>query len=313
MDKRLERVEEAADIAVKYLMKSTGPTKLRQEGGGTGDQENAKYGAVCLEGDLVLKSQSYPCHAFMSSFPHPVTVYNKLCYRHPVTKEIAEAYFDWIMSDTGPWKEFKGRNISHLPAGLKDARTFIYKHGWVWKDLKDHPSNLQHNFLVASRMPAEWPERIVRWYDYVEKGIHPGIAFIFLDMFVRQDDKHFVINRTNTYDWPTDPCTAGEEYVKNFCLGRVERLNKSYFDDVRYTPVNRIFGENLLGRDDKKAYPNVLYRKYSDKFGLSKEKSKEYWTAGRLGWSSYSHFDKWTVSPKEILEIIHLEEERLLA
>lgn len=311
--------QEAVTLAVDKLLSVVKAYPMSTKEGyiGTGG-DNARYGAVCTtpQGELTVHYNGHPCHAYMKDYKKPLVVFNQYGHRSFLSKKADRAWFDFIISDDGPWKEFKGRNTSHTPDDLtlKELRDFIFTNGWIWSDLKNHPSNLQQSFLVAARMSAEWPKMIERWYEYIQEGCHPGVAFVFLDVFqpISGDGKKFQVNNKNKYDWPVDVCTSSEDYVRNFCLGDVECLNKSYAEIQVYTPVNRIFGENGLSSADDKAYPNRVFELYHREYGPDKSKCDEYWNKKGTGFSSFNYRTHWWVSEPEMIRIIKSETKRLL-
>lgn len=289
--------------------------------GGTGS-DNGYYGGVVKVGNsLFLKSYQYPCHAKVRSLDRIQVMYNRFTPRENLSQEARRAFFDWITSDTGPWRTFGNRKKSVLPIGIKeeDALDWIYNHGWVWDDLS-YPSNLQHSFLVASRGAAEWPRLITQWNIWRKQGIDPALAYLFLDVFHRvpgqrsaKNKQYWRINQSNSYDWPFDVCTSGEESVRNFIHGRVSGLNPPFKDKPVYTPVNSIWGTNCsytLTQKGIPVYRDVLYDLYHERFGLSTEASEEFWK-NKLGWSQFSGKAYWTLLEEEILSIIRLETERL--
>ena len=307
--------EEAADMAVTKLISVVKEHPLKGKGNSGTGGDNARYGTVSMTGDkLTLNYNGHPCHAYMRDYRNPVVVYNQYGHRSWINKHADQAWFDFITSDDGPWKEFVGRLVSHVPKDWKGStEDFIFKNGWVWSDLKNHPSNLQHNFLVATRMGTEWPDSINRWFDLIQEGCHPALAFVFLDVFmqVSGDPKKWQVNNKNKYDWPVDVCTSDETYIRNFCLGKVEVLNKSYADTQVYTPVNRIFGNNGLSSAQDEAYPNRVFELYHDKYGPSKAECDAFWSKKGTGFSKFNYRTHWFVTEGDIIEIIKSETKRL--
>lgn len=326
MDKS-EAIKKGLDKLVEVSKKP-----LQKGGCGTGG-DNAFYGAVChsKDGSFYVKYNQHPCHFFMGTYRRPIVVFNRFCHREELSEKARRKYFDWITSDTGPWREFYGRNISHVPEGFVGSTAdFVYQTGWVWSELEKHPANLQHSFLTAARMPAEWPILIEKWSDWVEKGINPALAFLFLDLFKPQvssknywcdtwghtqnkasDMSNWQINRQNRYDWPVDVCTASEEYILNFMNGRVERLKKPYSETSSYKPVNRIFGNNGLDAMGEYSYPTKLFQLYSSTHGPSAAEAEEIWKKKGSMFSAFDFQKNWVVSEEELLDIIRKEEVRL--
>lgn len=294
--------QEAVQLALKELQKFIEKPLKKGNGATGGDQ--ARYGAVLLTSDgLQVKGQQHPCHAYMKNYANPLVVFNQYSHRKgDILPEADEAYFSWITSDDGPWKDFPNRLIS-------EGDDEIFQTGWVWTNL-DVPSNLQHSFLTAGRMAAEWPELINLWHQLTEKySLNPAMTFLFISLF-NKNDKKFVINHINKYDWPVDVCTGTESYVRNFCQGKVSGLNKNYSKDQRYTPVNAIFGRHA--NSTEVSYPKLLHKMYAGKIGVSEKECKEFWDKKGTGFSGYNYMNHWYVYEKELAEIIQLETERLL-
>lgn len=326
------------EACVNTLLDVIAKNPPRKNLGGTGS-DNAFYGGVCVSGGVaVMKSYSYPCHAFMSSLENVKAVYNRFTKRPTCSKEATKNYFLWFMSGDSPWREFKGRLFSHTPT-IKDPYgrlsqddklsmlSFIYENGWVWSDLSA-PANLQHNFLVASRAVSEWPKLISKWNIWQKCGANKALAFVFQDMFHPQrrrgpnNVQYWRINRSSLYDWALDACTANDDYVRNFMTGKVSNLTHPFSENPHYIPVNRVFGDTgiYIGYEKTKGdnYPTILFKRYNKdtgtdgRFGMSEEDAKKYWT-GHLGWDRFSYDSHWVVTENDILEIIKLEEKRLVS
>jgi hypothetical protein len=227
-------------------------------------------------------------------------------------------YFDWITSDDGPWKSFLNRKLTHTDKDdyLVNDLEFIWKNGWVWSDLSS-PANLQHNFLVAARMSSEWPKLINLWYDRVKKyNLNKALTFVFLDIFkcdIEYDASRWLINHKNKYDWPVDVCSASDEYVKNFCSGRVEALTQPYKSNPSYKPVNRIFGNNEIELLTNGTYPTTVFNLYSSTFGYTDAQASQYFDKHTRKRQSqiYKYVTGWSVTEDEVIKIIKLEEKRL--
>jgi hypothetical protein len=306
-------------LCLEFLQNIT-KKPARKNSGGTA-VDNAFYGGVCydiLTKKSVMKEIQYPCHKYMKYICKPEAVYNRFTHRPTLSGKARRAFFDFLMSDDSPWREFKNRHETHLPEDVleEDKIEWIYQNGWVWTDFSA-PTNLQHSFLVASRGVSEWPKLITRWYKWQSQGLNKALCYIFLDMFHPETgarDKNnkeiFKINRSNMYDWPFDVCTSPEETVKNFISGRLDKsvLKEPFKDTPNYTPVNAIFGIN---NDFQNSYVNTIYELYRDKFGFSKEENQEFWKERGIGFSYYNDANYWLVRESEILEIIKLEGERL--
>lgn len=283
--------------------------------GGTGGDQG-RYGAVVLNeaGNLELKGVQHPCHAFMRNYKKAVVVFNQYSHREKhINKKADKAFFDWITSDDGPWREFPNRLVSEMPKDIEDKKDWIFKNGWVWTNL-EVPANLQHSFLTAARMPGEWPLDINRWYKMVTTYDLPrDLTFLYLTLFMNQekiDKKYFKLFRVNKYDWPVDINTADEEYVKNFCSGKVSNLIQMYSKDPEYRPVNKIFGRTE-DVPEKDRYVNVIHSLYAGKIGMSDVECSKLWE-GKTGYmSGYSWKTHWLLTEEEIATVIKEEKKRL--
>lgn len=316
------------EVLIKELTEVVVTHPLTKGFGGTG-ADNAFYGGVRKTKDgLLLDSYQYPCHRYIEYIKDPEGIYSRYAHRPTLSEDATRNYFDWITSDEGPWKEFKGRTISHVPENVPNDKKmdWVYENGWVWTDLST-PSNLQHSFLVASRMAAEWPKLISKWNVWQKKFSRSknkvrlqSLCFVFQDVFRHQTgEKHWQINYGNLYDWPLDVCSAGEGYVKNFLSGKIESLNQPYGKNQIYRPVNRIFGDNSWDQSTShkdKVYPAILYDLYNSdtgtmaRLGLTAEESKEKFK-NQFGLAGFNPKKFWAVEEKEILDIIEMENERL--
>lgn len=305
--------DEALRITTEKLLEVS--KEVVPPGGSSGDSNNARYGGVLQDG--TLKVYAYPCHRYVDQMVKPLTFYSRYTKRPKVTKRINREYFDFITGKDSPWKSFRGRNISH---GLVDGKPVmtqdmdeIFQTGWCWSDL-DHPVNLQHSFLVASRMQAEWPEEIKRWHHWVVQlgdVKYQALAFAFIQLFKKLDirDKHWMISRADQYDWPLDPCRSGEDYIKNFCQGRiVGPVLENFSKQCSYKPVNTLFGKQSTAGEV--VYPQILFNLYSKDIGFKEGYCKDFWL-GRDSLSYFSYENNWMVTEDDILEIIKREFTRL--
>lgn len=265
---------------------------------------NVRAGAVTSKG--IVRYNAHPCHAYMKHYEDAMVVFSQYMHHPEINKEADKAYFQWITGPESPWRNFRGHDYT-LAGSLWD--------GFVWDHLELHPSNLQQSFLVASRMPKEWKDLIEKWYQYTNKyHVHPGVSFVFLDSFrssgLPKLPGSFIINQTNKYDWPIDITTSGEDMVRNFCLGRLDHLTKSYAEYKGYKPVNRLWGNNEIPLADPKTYPNLLFSLYHDKFGYPEGDCQNLWK-DKLGLSKFDYRTHWFVSEGEMISIMHEEQKRL--
>lgn len=346
---------QASKICQEYLMSL--PEYLGDNVGNTA-ADNARYGGfytvvpderyigqsqVLIKDDQYKMFAEHPCHAKVAWMHRPSVFYNKLGRRPILSEKVNKAYFDWLVSDTGPWRTFEARKMTDAPEEYQgNELSFIYKYGWVWSNL-DHPVNLQHNFLVASRAPAEWPLMIQRWWKWREiTGVNPSLVFAFLsllkpvqtvlhpgryykdvliptDCFPDSDLSLFKIHNQCHYDWPLDVNTHDEEAVKRFVKGEPlkDKLSRNFSETGYYKPVNLIWGQ-YVNPYAETSYASVLYNLYKNRFGMAQEPQKKLFS-GMSKMQSYEmnverpedHRRNWALREHEIYEILKLEEERL--
>lgn len=345
----------ASKICQDYLMSL--PEYLGDNVGNTG-ADNGRYGGFYTvvpderhysqSAGLVKDNQyklvaEHPCHAKVAWMHRPLVFYNKLGRRPILSEKVNKAYFEWLVSDTGPWRTFSPRKMTDAPEEYRgNELNFIYRYGWVWSNL-DHPVNLQHNFLVASRALAEWPLMIQRWWKWQQAtGVNPSLVFAFLalfkpiqtgmhpgryykgfeistDSFPDSDVDLFKIHNQCHYDWCLDVNCHDEESVLRFVKGEPlkDRLSKNFSETGSYKPVNHIWGPTLSPYNEK-SYASVLYKTYKDRFGLAQESQKKLFSSLSYHASdemnvenSADHRRNWSLREYEIYQILKQEEERL--
>lgn len=278
---------------------------FKNKNGSTGGQ-NVLTGAIQTTG-AKHAPRTYPCHRPINGFTNSAVLWSAFGWR--CEEKAANWFFDWLIQDS-PW--FK---TGIVPTNLEDK--FMFSEGFVFENLDKVPANLLHNFLIATRMPAEWPGYIDQWYKLVtEHGIEPAFAFLFLTVFqaVNSDGSCYrtpfdegsesMLATTDKYDWPLDMARATEEYVYNFCSGATPGLSKTMFSPTAQTaPVNTLWGKLSDTPGYKGRYTTILKDLYYDKF-TSERTTKQ---TGLFGAST----DTKVFTPKALLDIIKLEQERL--
>lgn len=344
----------ASKVCQEYLMSL--PEYLSDNVGNTA-ADNGRYGGfyaavpeeryttqpILNRNDQYKLIAEHPCHSKVAWMHRPLVFYNKLGRRPILSERVNRAYFYWLVSDTGPWRTFEARKMTDAPEEYRGNELgFIYRYGWVWSDL-DHPVNLQHNFLVASRALAEWPLMIQRWWKWQQvTGVNPSLVFAFLslfkpvrtethpgiyykeftiptDSFPDSDVDLFKIHNQCHYDWCLDVNCHDEESVKRFVKGEPlkNRLSKNFSETGSYRPVNHIWGPTLSPYGEK-SYASLLYKTYRDHFGLAQEPQKKLFSslAQNTAWEmnvedSGDHRRNWSLREYEIYQILKQEEERL--
>lgn len=291
---------------------------------GTG-ADNARYGGVSSKGRVY--HHKFACHAYMNGMlqqqgnQRPVVVYSQ--YVHPAKshkmEETTIRFFDWITGQSytmSPWAAVL-QGCSEEAYKFMDGNAFSY--GFVFDNLDTVPANYLHNFLVASRMPKEWPSLIKMWQRFIDAGVDPALAMFFSAVFQeRQTYKsgvytplgHYYMSGMNHYDWPLDHATCGEDYLLNFMHGRVDTsvLCPPWAVADRYIPVNRIWGDNALGSGTKGTYLHELFERYKSTSSISEAEAQSMGSVlGRFDW-----FRGWFLRIEDVLRIVQAENTRLL-
>jgi hypothetical protein len=250
------------------------------------------------------RHHAHHCHAYINQYTGAVCLWS--CFAWRTSETIALKYFNWLVHKS-PWAQ-----AGIIPTGLTDE--FMFKEGFVWTDLDKIPGNLLHNFLVASRMAAEWPELIKAWSLLVSKyKIDPSFAFLFLTCWAQlsitgsflEKDKAYPLTHKDKYDWPLDMYAADNNYVLNFLGAKTEGLSETMFSPTAATkPVKSLWGKALSPNASSSRYVNILKKLYAKEFGekLPGESSLFCGTVYETGFSS-----------KAIIEIALREEERLFS
>lgn len=265
--------------------------------GGTGGG-NVVTGYISDKG--VKAVRTYPCHNPIHIFTNASILWSAFGYR--TDKNVALLFHSWLINDS-PWAK----------AGIVPKNTGpeeMFNEGFIFSDLDKTPANLLHNFLIATRMNAEWPALVNAWYTLVtEHSVDPTFTFLMLTVFMLQNtheghtktflDKESCFANQDKYDWPLDMGRATEEYVLNFCQGKPIGVSDYMFYPKALTkPVNTLWGE-LVEVGNAKSYVSILRKLYP--VAVTKETK-----------SDFGIYKVDTLQPKDVLSIILQEESRLL-
>lgn len=271
----------------------------RLTGSGATGGNNVLTGFISLEGKR--RHEAYPCHRPINGFKDATTLWSAFGYRNK--KEIAHLYHSWLINDS-PWSK-----TGVIPESNPND---MFHSGFIFTELDQLSSNLLHNFLVATRMDAEWPLWIKGWYDLVTKhDVNHSLAFFMMTMFVAPGSMQpftevpeSVLTHMDKYDWPLDVSRATEDYVWNFIQGNPVGLSKTPFSPTAKTaPVNTLWGK-LSTLHEKDTYLIILRDLYEKEFSTLKKV-----TRNQMG--SMVSVETNVYPFKNILEIIRREEIRL--
>lgn len=282
---------------------------------------NAVYGGV---GSRLSSYFEYPCHVHMSDVNKDAeVVWSKFCIPDGRLKnftKISRDYFDWITSDESPWKPAFDMGMSFSDKKTF-SRTFWFEKGFIFDKLDVIPSNVLHNFLIASRILREWPYKVKIWHEVWKSGVSPEMALIVATCWNGKDENDikewYSLYNGDFYDWPLDCICGGEEYVKNFLNKKMDKtvFNKSYAESHNYKPVNKIWGSQARGTKIDPYYgmktetgyfkDNFVLAKYAEQLGRKQN------IMG--GFGSSSNYINWECKIEDIITIAKEEQRRLTA
>lgn len=264
----MELLERVKEIMTDVAHKRKWDENLRGHGGTGG--HNVVTGCINDSGESIVKS--YPCHRPINSFVNAKTLWSLFGYR--TSPEIGRFYFDWLVNRS-PWSK-----TGIIP---KLDKEFMYETGFVFTDLDKVPANLLHNFLIASRLAAEWPVFITDWYHLVrEYNIDESLAFFMVTVFADSENNisgyksllgssNITYASDNKYDWPLDTYSADDDYIKNFVSGNPVRLSdKMFYPNAMTAPVNILWGTTKTGsylKSLRKVYPATDKRVIKGAYG----------------------------------------------
>ena len=284
-------------------------------------ESNAHGG--CVQQDGVLDIKSGVCHGYMARLANPSIVFSKWTPKKDGPG--VRLYFEWITGPNSPWKDAFPPEELMIDGEDISSKQFMWDHGFILWHIEKLPSNVQHQFLIATRVARQHPYYIDTWQKLVlEHGYDPAMAYVWMTMWYGEGKPHmsngdgenfghswmgpkvFQVKPSlcNSSEFNFDSATSGVESVKNFLLGRMDEkvINPPYKTRIMYTPVNKLWGNNGLsphGNGD--GYPAVLRRMYSKDFG----KITEVYTT----FNGVQHV--WKLTKEDCIRIGLLEQERL--
>lgn len=301
--------DEHLSTAVAELKKITSPAG------------NAHGGCIMTNGLTDVKSGV--CHGYMMRLVNPSIVFSK--WTADKRKTNNRLYFEWITGPNSPWRAALPPEELIIDDNDISSKEFMWEHGFIFWHIERLPSNVQHQFLIATRVAKQHPYYIDNWEKLVvEHGFDPAMAYIWMTMWYGQGkpaitngsgmnhgssfmkDEVYQVKPTllNSSEFNFDSATSGVEAVKNFLLGRMDEsvMNPPYKTQIKYTPVNRLWGPNGLsphGQGD--GYPAVLRRMYSKQFGKVVNSDTAF----------NGVVENWMMTKDECIRVGLLEQERL--
>ena len=285
-------------------------------GTGTGS-DNAVFGFTSTK---EITKYMWPCHAYLRNAPEKETfsVWSVWCKPHPkkLDPAIVKDHFDWLVdAKHSPWR-------SLLKIDSYGGKQFQWDYGFIFQKLSDIPANLLMNFLVATRMPKEWPDSIAAWHRLVtEYKIDPAMAYTALRLFTcligdvigdkGTENEQFILNTANYYDWPLDNGTCTEEYVYNFIRGIPGAPEHPFAQSHRsYTSINNIWGPIIETDARCKPYAKVLHDRYGKMIGNHNYSGSVFDEDGDFIESDGSTLHKWAIPFEQVIKILKRETKR---
>lgn len=142
--------------------------------------------------------------------------------------EVERTFIEWLLFHS----PFKDGLLPDTTAGALDNRVLM---GNV-----DKPSNLMGAALMSTRIFNEHPHSLRMWWEFVKRGLHPNIAFVFA---------HKMYVGTGEYVYESVPSHTGcfngylksgikdispESYLLNFLRGETANLKQPYRESFSY-------------------------------------------------------------------------------
>lgn len=166
------------------------------------------------------------CHAQLTYNPidgkELVSVFSGI---HPhKNKEAERTFIEWLLFHS-PFKD----------SFLKDTTAEALDHRVLMGD-PDKPANYMSAGLMATRIFNEHPHVLSTWWEFVSRGLHPSIAFIFAHKMYVSDDGYVrenVPTHTGCFNGHLSGGRGGgdntpEAYALNFLRGITTLLLKPY-------------------------------------------------------------------------------------
>jgi hypothetical protein len=284
---------------------------------------NAFFGGIDLRGSVTGESAG-GCHAGIARIMGASVVYSKWA---PEPSKENDLYLAWLISPDSPWRDAFPPEEVEVDGQDIWSHKFIRDNGFIFWHTDRLPSNVQHQLLIASRVPRQHKDKIKTWYKLVtEYNCDPAFAYIWMTcwfayapikekgsiqatpnyMFECFDKRahNYIPYKGNQGEFNFDTYTSQEDAVVNFLLGRMdkEKLNAPFRDNPRYYPVNILWGNNGI-MDEKKRYLTAMVSRYSKKYGFIKEERSFF---------NMNTVEQFVIDRDAYIEITELEQEYLL-
>jgi len=139
---------------------------------------------------------------------------------HP---EMERTFTEWLLFHS----PFKDGLLKDEAASALDHRVLMGN--------PEKPANLMSAALMSTRIFNEHPHSLRMWWEFVKRGLHPSVAFVFAHkMYVDRDGyvNESVPSHTGCFNGylksNTKATTSPEAYLLNFLRGDYDNLEKPY-------------------------------------------------------------------------------------
>lgn len=223
----------------------------------------SNYGLVDETGKFHDLNYSH-CHAglqYNQGVKSPIAVLDGIQHLK-VKEEIARRFYEWLFN----YSPFESIFQS------KSAKTALSHHTMIANT--DVPANLMVAGLIAARMTSEYPKIPNIWDAFVNRGLHPNIAFAFAHTLSTEvecqtltqsnADGHTSIAGTSVY--------RKKSYSTAFYLNKPVHLMKPYREHQTYDNLHKIWDNEKV--KTLKDAPNTIISRTLDEVSRNKKANK---------------------------------------
>ena len=153
-------------------------------------------------------------------------------YLHKLTRK---KYLKWLFNRS-PWA---GTFYNTEPPAEGE---FVYSR-------TDVPANLMAGGLIAFRAIYEYPHIVTNWSWLVRNGVKESYAFILAHSMLGRTEGIPCVPGSPDNHHAVSGISMSDEFIKNFCKGKMAIANFSYVSGAPYTQVNAAWGAASAGSD----------------------------------------------------------------
>ena len=167
-----------------------------------------------------------------STFKNPI---NPQKWKYPEDyKPKVLAYWKWLTSDTSPFKELSSHTYTYTTEEGISAFGF--------KELEKVNAQFFINYVIALRAGIERIYTVEMWYDMVENGIDPTLAYYLCITFIK---KQVADKLVYLHQWdPSGHNQFNKDAVFKRLLQGPSTRKDTYNTNGNYTPCNGIWDDH---------------------------------------------------------------------